>query len=520
MALVLADRVKETTTTTGTGTVTLAGAAAGFQSFAVVGNANTTYYTITDSVNGTWEVGIGTYTAAGTLLSRDTVLSSSNAGSLVNFAAGTKDVFVTYPAGRSIYADGTTLQTTNSAILPIVSGGTGASTRQNAMDALAGSTTSGQYLRGNGTDVVMAAIVAADVPTLNQNTTGSAATLTTGRTIAVTGDLAYTSSSFNGSANVTGAGTLATVNSNVGSFGSSTVIPVITVNGKGLVTAVSTATSVGIRGVRVTTILTSQTYTKPSDTAQIIVFVLGATGGAPTSTTARGGNGGGGYSEKYYSSPSASYVVTIGAAGAATGGAGGTTSIDVLSVTGSAGVTTGTGGAGGVGSGGTFNGTGGTGGNGRGTGFGGSGGGGGAGAGRAGNGFAGGNGSPTSNGGGGGGGGSGGAGSVAPSVDGGAGGAGGVAATTTSASATNMSPYISPPSAVNSFLAGSNGFPGSAGVNGGIGGDGAAGTSSNAGVFGLSVPGGPGGQGGYNEAYDSANRAGVAGKVIIWELLG
>jgi hypothetical protein len=80
-------------------------------------------------------------------------------------------------------------------------------------------------------------------PTLNQNTTGSAATLTNGRTIAITGDLAYTSPSFNGSANVTAAGTLATVNSNIGSFGSSSLIPVITVNAKGLVTAVSTASA-------------------------------------------------------------------------------------------------------------------------------------------------------------------------------------------------------------------------------------------------------------------------------------
>jgi hypothetical protein len=77
-------------------------------------------------------------------------------------------------------------------------------------------------------------------PTLNQNTTGSAATLTTGRTIAITGDLTYTSPSFNGSGNVTGTGTLATVNSNVGSFGSGSSIPTITVNAKGLITAVST----------------------------------------------------------------------------------------------------------------------------------------------------------------------------------------------------------------------------------------------------------------------------------------
>ena len=83
------------------------------------------------------------------------------------------------------------------------------------------------------------AVVAADIPTLNQNTTGSAATLTTGRTIAITGDLAYTSPSFDGSTNVTAAGTLATVNATVGSFTNAS----ITVNGKGLVTAASSGTA-------------------------------------------------------------------------------------------------------------------------------------------------------------------------------------------------------------------------------------------------------------------------------------
>ena len=102
MALVLADRVKETTTTAGTGTVTLAGAVSGFQSFSAVGNGNTTYYTIADQTGTNWEVGIGTYTSSGTTLSRDTVLASSNSGSLVSFGAGTKDVFVTYPASRSV----------------------------------------------------------------------------------------------------------------------------------------------------------------------------------------------------------------------------------------------------------------------------------------------------------------------------------------------------------------------------------------------------------------------------------
>jgi len=104
MAFVVADRVKETTTTAGTGTITLAGAATGFQSFAAIGNGNTTFYTIAGQGTSEWEVGIGTYTSSGTTLSRDTVLSSSASGSKVSFSAGTKDVFVTYPAGKSAYS--------------------------------------------------------------------------------------------------------------------------------------------------------------------------------------------------------------------------------------------------------------------------------------------------------------------------------------------------------------------------------------------------------------------------------
>lgn len=98
MALVLKDRVKSNTTTTGTGTIVLGAAALGYQSFSVIGNGNSTYYTIADSVTGDWEVGIGTYVSGNTSMTRDTVLSSSNSSALVNFAAGTKDVFVTQPA--------------------------------------------------------------------------------------------------------------------------------------------------------------------------------------------------------------------------------------------------------------------------------------------------------------------------------------------------------------------------------------------------------------------------------------
>jgi hypothetical protein len=116
MPLTLADRVRDTTTTTGTGTVTLSGTApTGYQDFSVIGNGNTTYYTI--NAGSQWEVGIGTYSSTGTTLSRDTILESSNGGAAVNFAAGTKDVFVTYPAEKSI-SDGYGL-------LPVANGGTG-----------------------------------------------------------------------------------------------------------------------------------------------------------------------------------------------------------------------------------------------------------------------------------------------------------------------------------------------------------------------------------------------------------
>lgn len=108
MPLVVADRVKETSTTAGTGTLTLAGASTGFRSFAAIGNGNTTYYSIVDSTAGTWEVGIGTYTSSGTTLSRDTVLAnSSGTTSKISFAANTKDVFVTYPATKSVHEDAT-----------------------------------------------------------------------------------------------------------------------------------------------------------------------------------------------------------------------------------------------------------------------------------------------------------------------------------------------------------------------------------------------------------------------------
>jgi hypothetical protein len=104
MALIVKDRVRENSVTSGTGTLTLTGAPQSFQTFSsTIGNGNTTYYTITESGTGNFEVGLGTV-GAGTL-TRDTVLESSNAGSLVNFGSAAKDVFCTYPAEKAILGD-------------------------------------------------------------------------------------------------------------------------------------------------------------------------------------------------------------------------------------------------------------------------------------------------------------------------------------------------------------------------------------------------------------------------------
>ena len=137
MSLVVYDRVQESTTTSGTGSVTLGGAVAGFQSFAVVGNGNTTFYCIVDTQVGAWEVGIGTYSTTGPTLARTTVLSNSSGTTspiTLSSSANTKSVFVTYPSEKSVNLDAsgnvTALGTITSAVwngttIPVAYGGTG-----------------------------------------------------------------------------------------------------------------------------------------------------------------------------------------------------------------------------------------------------------------------------------------------------------------------------------------------------------------------------------------------------------
>ena len=104
MALVLSDRIKETSSTTGTGTLTLGGAVTGFETFtANLSNSDTTYYCCTDNID--FEVGLGTFTSSGTTLARTTILASSNSNNAVSWSSGTRTVFCTMPAAKSVFLD-------------------------------------------------------------------------------------------------------------------------------------------------------------------------------------------------------------------------------------------------------------------------------------------------------------------------------------------------------------------------------------------------------------------------------
>jgi len=202
MALVVKDRVKETTATTGTGTLTLAGAVAGFQTFtSVLSDGDTTYYGIFDSATGAFEVGLGTFTSSGTTLARTTILESSNSGSAVNLGAGNKDVFITQPAEKAVYLDA-------SGYIAAADGRNVTNVAASTAATLATARNIGGVSFDGSANIDLAGVNTAG----NQDTSGNAATATaleTGRTISLTGDVTGTSGSFDGSGDASIAVTIA-----------------------------------------------------------------------------------------------------------------------------------------------------------------------------------------------------------------------------------------------------------------------------------------------------------------------
>jgi len=192
MALALADRVQQSGTANTTVSFTLSGSVTGFQSFAVVGDGNTTYYAATDA-SGNWEVGIGTYATSGPTLTRTTILSSSNAGAAVTFS-GTVNVFVTYPSSKSVNLDASgnssalgvpvSATLTNATGLPLTTGVTGTLSVVNGGTGLA-TLTANNVILGNGTSTpsFVAPSTAGNVLTSNGTTWQSTALPSSGASL-------------------------------------------------------------------------------------------------------------------------------------------------------------------------------------------------------------------------------------------------------------------------------------------------------------------------------------------------
>ena len=281
MAFIVNDRVKETTTTTGTGTITLLGAVEDFEGFtAGIGDGNTTYYCIfheSDSYNE-WEVGYGTFTASGTTLTR-TAITSSNGDALESFSAGTKSVFCTLPASKGLMksTDGTVVFGDNTGALSLAG-----SLTMNAFNIVVDSTygivddSSNEFLmftktasaanyinitnKDTGNAPIIAAVGDANLD-LNLNSAGTGSVVTsnnltvgskfimptvTANKILIADGTSYEEETMSGDATIAtgGALTLATVNSDVGSYALATV----TVNAKGLVTGVAAGTAGATQG--------------------------------------------------------------------------------------------------------------------------------------------------------------------------------------------------------------------------------------------------------------------------------
>ena len=186
MALLLKDRIKESTTTSGTGTYTLGGAETGFEAFSQIGDGNTTYYCCTDGSD--FEIGIGTYTLSGTTLARTTILQSSNSDAAVDWTAGaTRIIFCTQPGDKAVYLDASNQLTINgSAVtssvteLNILDGVTSTTAELNILDGVTASATDINLIDGitNGTVIASKAIV-----------TDANIDITGGRNITITGNM-------------------------------------------------------------------------------------------------------------------------------------------------------------------------------------------------------------------------------------------------------------------------------------------------------------------------------------------